>query len=50
VPDEYADLILVPAMLHIDPIAFMDYPPALRLKLRVLLMHYIAAGGGLHVG
>jgi hypothetical protein len=42
-------MILVPAMLHIDPLAFMDYPPAMRYQIRVLLMHYIAAGG-LHAG
>ena len=47
-PDEYAELILVPAMLHIDPMVFMDYPPALKLKMRGLLTHYIAAGGAQH--
>ena len=47
-PDEYAELILVPAMLHIDPMVFADYPPALKLKMRGLLTHYIAAGGIAH--
>jgi len=32
-------------MLHIDPIVFMDYPPALQMKLRALLLHYVAGGG-----
>jgi hypothetical protein len=32
-------------MLHIDPLAFMEYPPALAYKMRGLVMHYIAAGG-----
>ena len=45
VPDEYADLVLVPAMLHIDPMAFMNYPPALKAKIRHLMLHYVAAGG-----
>jgi hypothetical protein len=49
-PDEYLDLVLIPAMLHIDPLAFMEYPPALAYKLRVLVMHYIAAGGMAHGG
>lgn len=44
-PDEYVELILVPALLHIDPLTFMDYPPAVQFKVRQLLMHYIAAGG-----
>jgi hypothetical protein len=37
-------------MLHIDPLVFMEYPPALAYKLRVLVMHYIAAGGMAHGG
>jgi hypothetical protein len=49
-PDEYMDLILVPAMLHIDPLVFLDYPPAMRYQIRTLLMHYIAAGGMAHGG
>ena len=45
IPDEYADLILIPAMLHIDPLTFMDYPPAMQYKLRTLLTFYVASGG-----
>ena len=45
VPDEYADLILIPAMLHIDPLVFMDYPPAMQYKIRTLLTFHIASGG-----
>lgn len=45
VPDEYAELVLVPALLHIDPLAFATYPPALREKMKRLMMHYIAYGG-----
>jgi hypothetical protein len=49
-PDEYLDLVLIPAMLHIDPLVFMEYPPAMRYQIRTLLMHYIAAGGMAHGG
>jgi hypothetical protein len=49
-PEEYLDLVLIPAMLHIDPLTFMDYPPALAYKLRGLVLHYIATGGMAHGG
>ena len=49
-PDEYAELVLIPAMLHIDPLSFMEYPPALKLKMRHLLTHYVASGGIAHGG
>jgi hypothetical protein len=26
-PDEYIDLIIIPAVLHIDPLRLLDYPP-----------------------
>lgn len=47
-PEEYADLVLVPAILHIDPLMFLDYPPAMQIKIRTLLMYYIASGGVLN--
>jgi hypothetical protein len=31
-------------MLHIDPLVFMEYPPAMQYKIRTLLMHYVAGG------
>lgn len=46
-PDDYLDLILIPAVLHIDPLVFAEYPPAMALKIRVLAMHYIASGQGM---
>lgn len=49
-PDEYLDLVIIPAMLHIDPLAFMAYPPALQYKLRHLVMYHVAAGGLYRVG
>lgn len=48
IPDEYAELVLIPATLHISPMEFMNYPPALQIKIRHLLMHYLASSGGLH--
>jgi hypothetical protein len=49
-PEEYLDLVLIPAMLHIDPLAFMESPPVLAYKIRALVMYYIAAGGMAHGG
>ena len=43
-PEEYVDLILVPQYLHIDPLAFADYPPMLQARIRRLLMRHIGAG------
>jgi hypothetical protein len=43
-PQEYADLILVPALLHIDPLVFAQYPPLLKMKMRVLLLRFLGAG------
>lgn len=48
-PEEYLDLVMIPAMLHIDPLRLMEYPPALLYKLRGLALHYAAAGGYIHV-
>ncbi len=45
-PHEYMDLILVPAILHIDPLAFDDYPVALKGRIRRLLTIYIREGWG----
>ena len=47
-PEEYTDLILVPAILHIGPLAFLDYPPALQQTMRLWLRYYIAGGQGLN--
>lgn len=40
------DLILIPAILHIDPMAFHTYPPPIQERTRRLLIKYIAAGWG----
>lgn len=45
-PTEYMDLILVPAILHIDPLVFDGYPYALKGRIRRLLSVYIAEGWG----
>ena len=45
-PAEYMDLILIPAILHIDPLTFAGYPPALQGRMRGLLGVYIAQGWG----
>jgi hypothetical protein len=37
-------LILVPALLHIDPLVFAQYPPLLKMKMRVLLLRFLGAG------
>ena len=42
------DFILVPSILHIDPMAFQDYPPALQLRVRSMLMNHIGAGHALN--
>jgi hypothetical protein len=47
-PEEYADLILVPAVLHIDPLVFARYPPALRAKVRGWMMYWLAGGQGMN--
>lgn len=40
------DLILIPAILHIDPMAFHAYPPPIQERFRRMLIKYIAAGWG----
>lgn len=47
-PLEYMDLILVPSILHIDPMLFADYPPALKGRIRYMLMMHIGAGHALN--
>jgi len=37
-------LILVPALLHIDPLVFAAYPPMMQTKVRLLLMRFLGAG------
>ncbi len=44
--DEYMDLILIPAILHIDPMVFHAYPLPIQERMRRLLIKYIAAGWG----
>ena len=46
-PEPYVELILVPAVLHIEPLAFRMYPPALRERVKGLLLRYLAAGQGM---
>jgi hypothetical protein len=48
IPDDYAVYALIPAVLHIDPLTFLEYPPAMQYKIRVLLNYYIASGGVAH--
>lgn len=49
-PDEYLDLIVIPAVLHIDPLRLLaDYPPVLRETLRVYVMTWLAGGQGLNL-
>lgn len=43
-PRMYTDLILIPAILHIEPLTFAGYPPALQMQMRGLLRYYIAGG------
>jgi hypothetical protein len=40
-PELYADLILIPAELHIDPLRFAEYPPVLQMQIRRLLPYYM---------
>jgi hypothetical protein len=47
-PDAYMDLILIPSILHIDPVVFMGYPPAIKAQTRNLLMAHIHAGHALN--
>ena len=42
------DLILIPAILHIDPLHFAEYPPLLQERMRDLLALHIQAGHGLN--
>jgi hypothetical protein len=48
-PDEYIDLIVIPAVLHIDPLRLLDYPPVLRETLRAWVMTWLAGGQGLNL-
>ena len=41
-------MILIPAILHIDPLVFAEYPPLLQVRMRLLLLTYIAGGQGLN--
>lgn len=43
-PAEYLDMIVIPAVLHIDPERLLHYPPALRAFLRARVMDWIAGG------
>lgn len=47
-PQEYVELILAPAILHIDPLSFAGYPPALRMRMTTLLWAYIGMGNGMN--
>lgn len=49
IPEEYADLVVIPAVLHIDPLRFQEYPEALRAKIRILLQHWISHGQGMNI-
>ena len=43
-PPLYLELILIPAILHIEPMTFWDYPPAVQLQMRSMLQSYIRGG------
>lgn len=43
-PDEYTDMILIPAILHTQSTDFWQLPPLVQEKTRRLLQRYIAAG------
>lgn len=43
-PNEYVDLILVPAILHTPTAQFWELPFIVQEKMRGLLMRYIAGG------
>lgn len=44
------DMILVPSILHIDPLAFDSYPVGLKGRIRRMLMMHIAHGQALNTG
>ena len=49
-PDAYLDLVVIPAVLHVDPLRLVaEYPPALRAALRAWVMHWLAGGQGLNL-
>jgi hypothetical protein len=48
-PDEYLDLIVLPAVLHIDPLRLLDYPPVLREVLRTWVLTWLGGGQGLNL-
>ena len=43
-PDEYTDMILIPAILHMRTVEFWALSPIVQEKTRRLLQRYIAAG------
>lgn len=48
-PDTYIDLVIIPAVLHIDPLRFADdYPPLLRELMRTLAMRWVGGGQGIN--
>ena len=49
-PEEYLDLIVIPAVLHVDPLRLVaEYPPALREALRAWVLHWLAGGQGINL-
>jgi hypothetical protein len=48
-PDDYLDIIVIPAVLHIDPLRLLDYPPVLRETLRTWVMTWLGGGQGLNL-
>lgn len=43
-PELYMDLILIPAVLHVEPMTFWRYPPVIREQMRKLFLRYVAGG------
>jgi hypothetical protein len=47
-PDTYLELIVIPAVLHTPWATYNDYPPALQVATKTLLMSWLAGGQGLN--
>jgi hypothetical protein len=43
-PDDYAELILIPAVLNTPWAVYNEYPPAIKLQTRNLLISWLASG------
>ncbi len=48
IPQEYAEMIIIPAVLHTPWQVYRTYPPAVQAAILAWLPHYLAAGQGLN--